>query len=104
MFTENGVWKEFGIGRDTNYYTWFPIWLFCIAWAFFSYFAVVLFSPENAWTVDSVKIDPPPVARGRRSRHIENVKPGYYMLNTEGTGIEGIPKYIYLGTEAPEAS
>ena len=76
----------------------------CLAWAFFSYFAVVLFSPENAWTVDSVKIEPPPVARGRRSRHIENVKPGYYMLNTEGSGIEGVPKYIYLGTEAPEAS
>jgi hypothetical protein len=102
MFTDSGVWKEFGIGRDTNYYTWFPIWLFCILWAFFCYFVVILFSPENAWTMDSVEVVPPPaISRGRRNKYIEKVKPGYYMLNTEGSGIEGVPKYIYLGTDAP---
>ena len=99
MVTDNGVWKEFGIGRDTNSYTWFPLWLFCIVWAFFCYFAVVLFMPTQ---VDSVQIDPPPAfARNKKVKYVEKVKPGYYMLNTEGSGIEGVPKYIYLGMEAP---
>jgi len=102
MFTENGVWKEFGIGRDTNSYTWFPLWLFCIVWAFFCYFAVVLFMPTQMHTMDSVQIDPPPAfAKNKKMKYVEKVKPGYYMLNTEGSGIEGVPKYIYLGTEAP---
>ena len=98
MFTEKGVWKEFGIGRDMNSYTWFPFWLFCITWAFFSYFIVVLFVPTHP----SVKMDAPPAfARNKKVKYVEKIKPGYYMLNTEGSGIDGVPKYIYLGAEAP---
>jgi hypothetical protein len=30
-----------------------------------------------------------------------DMKKGYYILNTEETMKKGIPKYIYLGPEAP---
>jgi len=30
------------------------------------------------------------------------MKPGYYVLDAEATTKRGIPKYIYLGPEAPE--
>lgn len=29
-------------------------------------------------------------------------KPGYYVLNNEGTKAEGAPKYVYYGTEPPD--
>ena len=37
MFTEEGVWKEFGIGRNPATHTWLPFWLFAIMWAIISY-------------------------------------------------------------------
>ena len=42
MFTEEGIWKEFGIGRNPNNYTWMPFWLFAIIWAILSYIIVLL--------------------------------------------------------------
>jgi hypothetical protein len=30
-----------------------------------------------------------------------STKPGYYILNTNETIKHGVPKYIYLGPEAP---
>ena len=36
MFDRDGKWKEFGLRREDT--TVFPFWLFCIAWAFVSYF------------------------------------------------------------------
>lgn len=105
MFTSDGVWKEFGIGKNPELYTWFPFWLFCILWAFVSYFLVVLFTPAEYW-VNQIEVSSPAAGAKksspyRRMKHIDKVKPGYYMLNTEGSGIEGVPKYIYLGP-APE--
>ena len=32
----------------------------------------------------------------------EDLTPGYYMLNEGRTGRNGIPRYVYLGPEAPE--
>jgi hypothetical protein len=42
FFTENGDWKEFGIGRNPQSYTWMPFWLFCIFWALISYSLVFI--------------------------------------------------------------
>lgn len=107
MFTSDGVWKEFGIGKNKDSYTWFPFWLFCILWAFVSYFLIILVTPTEYWT-SNIEVSSPAVGskRGsphRRVKYVEKVKPGYYMLNTEGTGIEGVPKYIYLGPAPPGA-
>ncbi len=108
MFTPDGVWKEFGIGRNPETHTWMPFWLFCILWSLVSYLAVVLLADAGflpgLW-VSHVEVESP---AGRiKTANTNNVvnkgpKPGYYMLNTEGTGVEGVPKYIYLGPAAPE--
>jgi hypothetical protein len=42
MFTEEGDWKEFGIGRNPNTHTWMPFWLFAILLALMSYILVTL--------------------------------------------------------------
>jgi hypothetical protein len=42
MFTEEGVWKEFGIGRNPATHTWMPFWLFAILWALISYILVTI--------------------------------------------------------------
>jgi len=112
MFTADGVWKEFGIGKNEDTHTWMPFWLFCVGWAILSYLLIVLLADggllPGLW-VSHVEVqqsanpkpnrnyeDMIPVPRGNKG-----MKPGYYMLNTEGSGIEGVPKYIYLGPAAP---
>jgi hypothetical protein len=108
MFQENGAWKEFGIGRDPTQYTWIPIWLFCILWAIVSYLLVILLA--DAGILPGLWVSTVEVSRSSPTRLRSNsstpptapgMKPGYYMLNTEGSGIEGVPKYIYLGPAAP---
>ena len=47
MFREDGVWKEFGIGRATSRYTWMPFWLFSILWAVLSYMCMLLLASAN---------------------------------------------------------
>ena len=104
MFTPDGIWKEFGIGRNPETHTWMPFWLFCILWALMSYLLIVLLADAGflpgLW-VSHVEVSSP--ANGIRKAPTVNKgpKPGYYMLNTEGTGIEGVPKYVYLGPAAP---
>ena len=110
MFTADGVWKEFGIGKNEETHTWMPFWLFCIGWAILSYLIIVIFADvgllPGLW-VSHVEVQQSmkpnrsseemiPIPRGNKG-----MKPGYYMLNTEGSGIEGVPKYIYLGPAAP---
>jgi hypothetical protein len=104
MFTPDGIWKEFGIGRSPETHTWMPFWLFCILWALFSYILVVMLADwgmlPGLW-VSHVEVETPaPKVKGNNSG-TKGPKPGYYMLNTEGSGIEGVPKYIYLGPAAP---
>jgi hypothetical protein len=103
MFTPDGIWKEFGIGRNPETHTWMPFWLFCILWALVSYIAIVVLADwgflPGLW-VSHVEVEAP-AARGKAVNVNKGPKPGYYMLNTEGTGAEGIPKYIYLGPAAP---
>jgi hypothetical protein len=42
MFSKDGNWKEFGIGRSKERYTWMPFWLFAILWAIISYTIVLV--------------------------------------------------------------
>ncbi len=105
MFTQDGIWKEFGIGRNPETHTWMPFWLFCILWALLSYLLTVLLADAGIlpglW-VSHVEVEAP-AGRIKQASNVVNKgpKPGYYMLNTEGSGIEGVPKYIYLGPAAP---
>jgi hypothetical protein len=88
MFNEDGTWKEFGIDNSKKT-TWFPVWLFCIVWALVS-FAIVKF------TVPSKNTTPTAVPVSKK------LKPGYYVLNDGKTTAEGVPRYVYIGEEAPE--
>lgn len=116
MFTSDGNWKEFGIGRNVNTHTWMPFWLFSILTALISYILVslgfTLMASEPTKTkankiVDEVvevnaedfETPPAPAPKPRRVRGKPMDLPdGYYMLNREATeAAGGIPKYIYLG-------
>ena len=93
-----------------------PFWLFCVGWAILSYLLVVLLADSGLlpglW-VSHVEVDEQMVSqqqenmisvpknKGSNKGINKGMKPGYYMLNTEGSGIEGVPKYIYLGPAAP---
>jgi len=126
MFTADGRWKEFGIGRDPERYTWIPFWLFAILTAIVSYMFVLLIAGEGSLpgievmkeTVISQESLPiqevtktknkitennlQSVSSGRkRAPSVQDMKPGYYILNAEETAKKGIPKYIYLGPEPP---
>ena len=46
MFTPDGAWKEFGIGKNDERYTPCPFWLFCLTWAAISYILVILTVPS----------------------------------------------------------
>ena len=102
MFTPDGIWKEFGIGRSPDTHTWMPFWLFCILWSILSYLLCVLLADwgilPGLW-VSHVEVEAPASASnaGPSLPKTKTPAPGYYMLNTEGSGIQGVPKYIYLG-------
>ena len=106
MFREDGGWKEFGIGRDPEHFTYIPFWLFTIVWALLSY-VIVLFVEDPSRLQPSA--DEAPVNR-RSNRNSKNIKtntvqeltPGYYMLNETSTGRDGVPRYVYLGSAPPE--
>ncbi len=117
MFNSDGEWKEFGLGRHPDRYTWLPFWLFAILWAILSYLIVLtLSSPSsNSLFVDTTELsipqedlEPENVSTKALSSSIkkapsntEEMKKGYYILDVNETTRRGIPKYIYLGPEAP---
>ena len=126
MFTEDGTWKEFGIGRNPNTHTWMPFWLFAILSAVVSYILIILLF--YIFNLNSEETIPAPTGKGkrvsvldeivdvepedlevevvkpkRRSRAPKEMEEGYYVLNraaTEAAG--GVPKYIYIGKGLPE--
>ena len=69
MFTDDGVWKEFGIGRNPETHTWLPFWLFCILWSVISYILIVILAEAGIlpglW-VGHVEVQAP-ATRGRAS-------------------------------------
>jgi hypothetical protein len=119
MFGKDGSWKEFGLGRNKQKYTWMPFWLFAISWAIISYLFVLILAsttglggvshntevsvknnslePENV----SMKSMTPVLSDRKRPSTSNDMKPGYYILDTNETVKQGIPKYIFLGPEAP---
>jgi hypothetical protein len=116
MFSEKGIWKEFGIGRPSATYTWLPFWLFSMIWAILSYLIVLLIASHTGLagvhTPTDVSVTteiPEYVSRKTLSSHSvskkkmapSDMKKGYYMLDTNETGKRGVPKYIYVGPEAP---
>ena len=108
MFREDGRWKEFGIGRDPANFTHIPFWLFTIIWAILSY--VIIVFVEDAFYSPS-EVREIPRNRGRRNVRpvnmvqaplpvpgpVQELTPGYYMLNEGATGRDGVPRYVYLG-------
>lgn len=129
MFTKDGEWKEFGLGRNPERYTWLPFWLFTILWAILSYLIVLtLSSPSpsssssSSMSLSSLsslsasedlpvsveELEPENVSLKSLSPSLKKkpansgeMKKGYYILDANETAKRGIPKYIYLGPEAP---
>ncbi len=122
MFAKDGSWKEFGLGRNKQKYTWMPFWLFAILWSIISYVIVLVIATNTGLAGVSNNIDIPvqnnsiepenvsmksmtPVLSDNMSRKkpssSNEMKPGYYILDTNETVKRGVPKYIFLGPEAP---
>ena len=107
VFREDGSWKEFGVGRDADHYTWMPFWLFAILWALLSYMIILLVASMNllpgVQTIEEVNSEE---MLGSLSPRMKNKvaaamdQEGYYMLDAEATG-KGAPKYVYLGPAPP---
>jgi hypothetical protein len=116
MFSKDGNWKEFGIGRSRERYTWMPFWLFAILWAMISYMIVlVIVGNMNTNTINTVTNTGVSNVSKRKSMnmddHVEiisdkinkgDLKKGYYVLNMNNTMKKGSPQYVYLGPEAPD--
>jgi hypothetical protein len=122
MFTKDGSWKEFGLGRNKQKHTWMPFWLFAISWAIISYICVLVIASTTGLggvsnnidvPVKNNSIEPENVSMKAMSPVLSNniikkssltsndMKPGYYILDVNETVKKGVPKYIYLGPEAP---
>lgn len=117
MFTKEGKWKEFGLGRNKHNYTWFPFWLFTILWAIISYTIVLVIVDatgtgmnNTGLTVITESIEPRNVSMKslsvnrnefKKPKNMDEMKNGYYILDQNETIKQGVPKYIFLGPEAP---
>jgi hypothetical protein len=118
MFGKDGTWKEFGLGRNKEKYTWLPFWLFAIIWSIVSYIIILVIASNTGLggvsnnidipvqtdsiatqNVSTKAIKPSPSSEGVKNPN--SPKPGYYILNTNETIKHGVPKYIFLGPEAP---
>lgn len=127
MFTEDGTWKEFGIGRSQATHTWMPFWLFAILSALISYIIVSIIF--NVYGYDSIQDTQKPVMGNKNARTANttfmdvdvdeegvyeidtrssssrrrkgvpaSLPEGYYVLNREATEASGgVPKYVYIG-------
>jgi hypothetical protein len=117
MFTKDGDWKEFGLGRNKDKYTWMPFWLFAILWAILSYLLILLIASSTGiggvtnnadLSVRNEVIEPEHIStKGmansikQKPHSVEEMKRGYYLLDVNETAKKGMPKYIYLGPEPP---
>ena len=116
MFTPDGVWKEFGIGKNEARYTPFTFWIFCLVWAFVSYILVILIEPFFQGT--DTQFPTVNTRKNKRNVRFENdsdlvfddeilsqtepsLPKGYYVLNRKASKLAGVPKYVYLGQEEP---
>jgi hypothetical protein len=116
MFYKDGRWKEFGVGYEGT--TVFPFWMFCIAWAVFSYaigrtffghsvallatVAASRLSEDNAVEPLPVNVASSAIGSSGSAEASSPVKPGYYKLNSNASRKKGAPRYVYVGTELPD--
>ena len=117
MFREDGSWKEFGIGKNTEQYTWCPFWLYCIFLALLCYVLAIIII--RLWTSSEKTkrgpqfvdyrpeyIEQPPevseevAVRKSRIRRGSTLPDGYYVLAKPVKSGES-PSYVYLGPQAP---
>jgi hypothetical protein len=118
MFSKDGTWKEFGIGRSRERYTWLPFWLFSVMWAVIAYLIVLTIATHTGLgiakaeavegaeklSVPNVAMEPENLSKKPMkpvSAPSETMKKGYYILDANETMKRGVPKYIFLGPEAP---
>lgn len=119
MFSKEGNWKEFGLGRNQEKYTWLPFWLFAIMWSMMSYIIVLVIATHTGLgginytneinvvneEIDMDNISQKPLSNkgslNKKNKLLDNLKDGYYILDTNETMKQGVPKYIYLGPQAP---
>lgn len=111
MFSKDGKWKEFGIGRSRERYTWMPFWLFAIMWAIISYTIVLIVVGNNELNATNQTINivdaednMEELVNLTKQSKVSNkpvLKKGYYILNVNESIKNGSPQYIYLGPEAP---
>jgi len=107
MFTEDGTWKEFGIGRNPSTHTWLPFWLFAILWSLISYILVTIafavYWPKTVQDIEEPEFAVPIPKKTRSKGKPLNLPNGYYMLNNDATeAAGGVPKYVYIGQGLPE--
>ena len=103
MFTPDGTWKEFGIGKGTEEYTTFPFWMFCLVWAFLAFTIIVFLEPSASFASSAssaLRASAQPYVETHDLNQPELPK-GYYVLNKKATALSGVPKYVYLGPEEP---
>ncbi len=133
MFTPDGNWKEFGIGKREDKYTAYPFWLFCITWAIASYVIVEIVmmlregiesntieeginnNIERAFRQNTNTNTKRSNGRNKKAMNMTDLEmgedvgqtvelpKGYYVLNEKATRLSGMPKYIYLGKDPIEA-
>lgn len=103
MFYEDGRWKEFGLTNNEKYSV-FPFWLFCIVWALVSYGMIKVFSgkqhtqernsPTSSFFPTSLFDFPAS----------KEMKAGYYVLDKNAMGVDGIPRYVFIGDVPPSSN
>ena len=114
MFTKEGAWKEFGLGRNHHRYTWMPFWLFSIVWAIMSYVIILVIASNTGLGGVSMNtdinvyenIDFENVSKSMKpaftlNRNTADMKNGYYILDANETAKHGVEKYVFLGPAAP---
>jgi hypothetical protein len=96
---------QFGLNQDAKH-TWFPFWLFCIMWAFVSYglssFVCYLTGSTSDTSSSTDETSNVVELNSKAKKNSKNtMKSGYYVLDKEAYDNNGIPKYIFLGSDAP---
>jgi hypothetical protein len=110
MFSPDGSWKEFGIGKDTEHFSPFPFWMFCIVWALVSYGVVLALARAGGSVEDAPRMNrrnnvqanhqsapQTPFTQDQDDGAPFELPEGYYMLNRKTKN--GIPKYVFIGKD-----
>ena len=116
MFSQDGNWKEFGLGRSKNRYTWMPFWLFSILWAILSYLLILIVASHTGIggvknntdiTIEHRVVEPQEISMKypnmlkKKPRNNIDIEEGYYVIDPQSTTASGAPKFVYLGREIP---